>query len=247
MMNFICHPVLIHLLEQSKVEMFCQQSSIELVFISDYFPQVSSQVHSGLLEAVKFRLIHPNSYICIFSFYSKEELLQYDTFEILSLTGTIFLRLPFLPEQLINKLEALTQIQLSIPDEEWIIFSIYACRAMLKEKINVLKHGGRLEFVTAINMGLRWEVDLCLKDSLRMPCLMTLLSNLQSDYQNNNEFVELIELSQVGYRLPDEYIKAVSGVVKGLNIILSLANVPKIDLKVLKNDIEVLISNFNKL
>lgn len=247
MIQTFTHPTIENLLEKSKVEMFCQQSLIDVVFITDYFPQVSNQIHGGLLEAVKFKLTHPTSYICISSFYSKEDLIQYDTFGILSLTGTIFLRLPFLPEQLINELEAFTQIQLSIPNEEWIIFSIYACRAVLKEKISVLKHGGRLEFVTAINMGLRWEVDLCLKDSLRMPCLKTLLSNLQSDYQNNKEFVELVELCVVGDSLPDEYIQVVSWVVNGLTGIAAFATVQEIDLKALKNEIEKVISNFEKL
>lgn len=247
MIHTFTHPTIKKLLVQSEVEVFCQKSSIEVVFISDYFPQVSPQIHGGLIEAVKYRLTYPTSYICIFSFYSKEELLQYDTFGILSLAGTVFLRLPFLPEQLKKKLEVYTQIQLSIPNEEWIIFSTNACKILLKEKLRVLKHGGKLEFVSFINIALRIEVRNCLSNPERIVELKKLLANLQSKFSNNSEFAALIELSNVCESVSDDYLQNVAKFVKGLMKLESLATISRIDLEEIKKEIEKLISNFEKI
>ncbi|WP_291124935.1 hypothetical protein [Flavobacterium sp. UBA6031] len=247
MLQFVCHPALENLLTTSKEGMSCVTLTNNAVLISDFLPKASQPIHAGLLEAVKYRLFHPSEFIFITSFFPKEKLHPFDTYGILSLTGTEFIRLPFHIDQFLATLEENKKTEFNLSKIGWETFAIRACKALLKEKLSVLKHGGKLQFVDAIDMGLRWEVDNCLNDSLRIPYLITKLSKLQSDYQNNNEFVELVELCIVGDSLPDEYIQVVSGFVNGLNQIAALATAQEIDLKALKNNINELMSNFLKI
>lgn len=244
MIKFICHPVLIQLLEHCKVDVICQQCTIDVVIVSDFFPQGS--IHGGLIEAVNYRLTHPTYYILITSFYSKEELLKYDIFGILSLHGTVFIRLPFMVEELYTALEKHTDVELSIPKEEWILFSTNACKALLKEKISVLKHGNKLDFVNNITGPLR-AAAVC---SSSFPELLTVVKQyLQSVkfYTAKEEIAELFLLASASAPLPDTFLQSVSHFANGLRQLEMHASQEDINIKQLISEIDILNETSSKI
>lgn len=109
-------------------------------FFSSFLPG-SGQAHSGLLQAVKYRLTdNENKHIILFSFYSKEALRKEDKYGILSLEGTNLVRLPATKKELDSVFDK-CKTPLSIQDDEWKRFSIPAYTAFIKELIGRLKHG----------------------------------------------------------------------------------------------------------
>lgn len=217
MIKFICHPVLIELHKQSKVEMICQQSSSNIVIISDYYPQVSPQIHSGLIEAVKYRLTNPSCYIFITSFFSKEELFLHDTFGILSLRGTEFIRLPFRVEELYSAIEIHTGIELSIPKAEWVVFSTNACKALLKEKISVLKHEKNmlqlLSYVTSPLGGSCRAISV--NPAEYTPIIKRQLQSVKQFI--SEELSDLIEMAMIAKNINNPYLQNVVQFADSLN------------------------------
>ena len=98
-------------------------SLVDIPIISSFLPQHQNSIHSGLLEAVKYRLAHQAHNIILLSFHSKKELLLHDTFHILSLPGTAFIRLPFTLEQLYSTINKYVDNELTIPTTDWETFA----------------------------------------------------------------------------------------------------------------------------
>jgi len=239
MIGFITHPTLTNLLERSRVKMKYQQFLEGVVIVSDYLLKDSHQIHGGLEEAVKYRLTHPSCFIFITSFYSREELLQHDTFGVLFLQGTIFMRLPIRLEKLYTNIEKCAEIELSIPPAEWIVFSTKACKALLKERISVLKHGNKLDFVNSITGPLR---ATAIGSSSFPELLPVVKQHLQSvkNYTAKEDIRELISLANVSASLPDSFLQSVSQFVKGLQKLEMYALQDKINIKQLISEIEIL-------
>ena len=151
---------------------------INVVIVSDFYPQQKKRnIHAGLLEAVTYRLKNPTHYIILLSFFSKEELIKYDTFGILSLQGTEFIRLPFMQEELYTTIEKYINIVLSFSKEEWVMFSTNAYKTLLKEKIRMLNHGSQYEFGSFVTIPLR---AACV-GSFQFPTLLpVIIERLQS-------------------------------------------------------------------
>jgi len=247
MLQFICHPAIEHLLINSKEVENCVQLLEKSILISDYIPNSSHELHSGLLEATQFRLFNPSSYIFFVSFFDKEILLSHDKFKILSLTGTVFIRLPFQFENFWQTLIEYQKSELLISKPEWEEFAIRTCKTMIQEKFKIIRHGGELEFISAINMGLRWEVDNCINNSQRIPILIKLLQNIQSDYQNHKEFKNIGALCEVAAGLHDDYIENVSLFIHKMNNIIALTSSHDVDLAKLKVNIKELFSIFETI
>ena len=246
MLQFVCHPALQNLLTISREDAKCVTLPNNAVLISDYLPKTPPSIHAGLIEAVKFRLLHSTHFIFIASFFAKEKLLPYDTFGILSLSGTEFIRLPLQADKLLLLIEEKQNAELNLSKPAWEGFAIKACKALLKEKLSMLKHGDKLDFVNKVSFALRIEAQNCLKDPQRMVELKKLLVLVKS-YNQKAEIIELIELSNVCESLSDSYLDSVIEFVNGLKQLEFLETQQQIDFHLLISDIDKLNTVFSKI
>lgn len=244
-MRFLCHPALEQLLEQSKVVEQYQHSSVGITFISSYLPQYPGGVHSGLLQAVMFRLAHPTGLIIMLSFHAKAALMPHDTLGILSLYGTEFLRLPFSIQHLHHLLDAYQQkdseAAFRIPEGEWAQFATAACKALLAQKLRILNHGNKLDFVNHTTGPLR---SVCV-DALLLPFLQTVVKE-QLQYLRSfvaqDEMAELLNLANVAHTSNDTLLRRVAVFAEHLGQLVDYASHEALDLKKLI----FVIDNVNK-
>lgn len=239
MINFITHPALTNLLEQSRVKMKYLRSLVDMVIVSSFLQQHTNSIHSGLLEAVKYRLARPAHYILLLSFHSKEELLLHDTFGILSLEGTAFIRLPFAPEQLYFTIDQYIDNELTIPNKDWEAFATNACTALLKEKINLLKHGNKLDFINNITGPLRASVVSMTEYPELLPVMKKQLAATKC-YIDTEEITELFSLANAGASLPDTFLQFVLQFTNGLQQLEMYATQEEINMQQLITEIDIL-------
>lgn len=238
MLQFVSHPALQNLLTSSKDGIKCVTSSENAVLISDYLPKTSQSIHAGLLEAVKFRLFHPSQTIYFASFFPKEKLIPLDTFGILSLTGTEFIRLPFYKNQFINTLENKQNPVLKISQSEWEPFAIKACKDLLNKNLHVIQHylGGK---ISAIQL------------NIQVPNYKTLQEILEDVrlFCEKEEIDETFNLSKVSQKLPDneDYFRTFAEFCNYFNYLKSAANQNKIYIYDIKNNIDNLDDTIEKL
>jgi len=246
MLQFVCHSSLENLLATSKEGMNCVTLTNNAVLISDFLPQNPQPIHAGLLEAVKYRLFHPSEFIFIASFFPKEKLIPLDTFGILSLNGTEFIQLPFHIDQFLGTLEDKQKIEFNLSKDEWETFAIRACKALLKKKMSILKHGGKLDLVNKLTLKIRLEAQNCLFYGQDINVLRECLKSVKL-YREIEEIAELIELSNVSKNFPDDYLQTVAEFVNGLNYLESLANEPEINVFSLISYIDTLNATSTKI
>ena len=239
MINFITHPALTNLLEQSRVKMKYLRSLVDMVIVSDFLPTHTNDTHSGLLDAVKYRLSFPAHYILLLSFHSKEELLLHDTFGILSLQGTAFIRLPFTTEQLYSTIDQYVDNELAIPTTDWEAFATNACKALLKEKISLLNHGNKLDFINNITGPLRASVVSLNKYPELLPVMKKQLTAIKC-YIDKEEITELFSLANAGASFPDTFLQSVSQFTNGLQQLEMYATQEEINIPQLIIEIDIL-------
>lgn len=220
MINIIAYPVIEKLVLLSKVKIRYHKSLFVTVIVSDFLPQQSHDFHTGILEAVKYRLIYPEHYIIFLSFHSKEYLLHHDPFGIISLNGTDFIRLPFLPEQLIKTIEKNNYFGSSIPKVEWIMFATNASKILLKDKISLLNHGNKLELLSLVTSPLGGSCRAMSDYPTVYPPIIN--RQLQSVKQFiTEELSDLIEMATVLKNMNDPYLQ---NVVEFANSLYNLKN-----------------------
>ncbi|MFN8353690.1 MAG: hypothetical protein U0Y10_04570 [Spirosomataceae bacterium] len=233
-MRFLCHPALEQILEQSKVAEQYQHSSLGTTFISSYLPQYPGGVHSGLIQAVTFRLAHPTGLIVILSFHAKEALMSHDTHGILSLYGTEFLRLPFSIKQLHDVLDAYQQkdseAPLLIPEGAWQQFAEATCKALLTEKLRVLNHGNKLDFVNHTTGPLKSACIDALSLPFMYPVVQEELQYLRS-FVAQDEIAELLSLANVAHHSDDTLLQRAATFAAQLQRLVNDANQETLDLK----------------
>lgn len=214
MLHFICHPALQSMLEQSSIVEDCERKS-DVAVITDYLPQKVQPIHAGLKEASKYRLFHPYVPIIITSFFEKKEVQQHDTFNILSLNGTNFVRLPCSTNEFEALLKKLSNQELIIFEPEWIAFSITTCTALIKESIKVLNHGNKFEFVNTITCPLMAAATSALYFPESMSTVNKTLESIKP-YLKEKELLDFFNLSKVCATLPDDNLQTVTAFVDGL-------------------------------
>lgn len=246
MINFITHLALTNLLEQSRVKMKYLRSLVDMVIVSGFLPRHINNIHSGLLEAVKYRLTHPAHCIILLSFHSKKELLLHDTFGILSLQGTAFIRLPFTPEGLYSTIEQYVDNELNIPNKDWEAFATNACKALLKEKINLLKHGNKLDFINNITGPLRACVVSLTEYPELLPVMKKQLAATKC-YIDTQEITELFSLANAGASLPDTFLQSVLQFTIGLQQLEMYATKEEINIQQLITEIDILNETSSKI
>lgn len=248
MINYITHPALSNLLEQSRVKMEYLRSLVDMAIVSDFLPLLtnSNNIHNGLLEAVKYRITNPAHYILLLSFHSKEELLPHDTWGILSLHGTAFIRLPFLPEQLYTAFNKYIDNKLTIPNAESVKFATNACKALLKDKISLLNHGNKLDFVNSITGPLRATAVSLTEYPELLPVMKNQLASIKC-YIAKEEITELFLLAKASALLPDTFLQSVSQFAQGLQQLEMYATLEEINIKQLITEIDILNKTSSKI
>lgn len=210
-MNCCCHPVLEYWLTKALAR---DNGSLQndSFFISTYQARPGS-VNSGLLDAVKFRLVHPTTHsLILLSFFSKETLQKEDEFGILSLSGTEYIQLPATPdllEAIINKYHT----PLSIPVEEWNCFAVPALKKLIHESVRKLKHGNQDALGNAALNPLR--ASCCLSFPNCQPLVKDELEKLRH-YLSQGVIAEFIRLSTLASAGNDAYVQKASVVSKQL-------------------------------
>lgn len=213
MIKNLQHPAIEKWLAISGRQIDALQKQGELIFISSFIPGFTN-INTGLLQAVKFRLANPSFYpVIILSFHGKDELIQSDTFGILSLYATEYLQLPVSDSTLsgvINTCKLKYQnSEFSIPESEWKPFSTNAYKQIISTILSQLKHGNQLDFVNNVTGPLR---AACVA-SLSFPEMQV---QVKKQLQNSQGFIikeeisELMTLASKGADANDEFLLTVS-------------------------------------
>jgi hypothetical protein len=245
MIKYITYPAITNLLEQCRKKQKGYDFSVDTVVISD-FSENKKNIHSGLLEAVKYRLTHRYCYIIFLAFHSKEELFRYDVFNILSLPGTIFIRLPFKCQEFYSVVEECNKIKLKIPQEEWTYYSTNVSKALIKDKISVLKHGNKLDFVNQVTGPLR-AATVILPSFPDSKFLIKQYLQSFRDYSKKDEIEELILLSKTSASLSDNFLTSVSQFVNGLQQLILFAEMDEININQLIFTIDLINETLSKI
>lgn len=137
------HTGLAHLLEASGVK----SQYPDVVYFSAYNPGEQDVLGSGIIQLVKFRLLHPEIPVLFFSFLPKETLLPKDEFGVLQLAGTEFIQLPCSKENIHQAAANQCAKPLSVTDAAWKAFAEKACKALLQKRYKEIAHfSGKSEF-----------------------------------------------------------------------------------------------------
>lgn len=246
MIQFITHPALTNLLELSRVKMKYGRSHVNTVIVSDFIPPNSNYIYSSLLEAAKYRILNPAHYILLLSFHSREDMLPYDTLGILSLKGTAFIRLPLEPERIYTVLDKYIDNELIIPNPEWTEFAKNTCKVLLKDKISLLNHGNKLDFVNTITGPLRATAVSLTEYPELLPVMKNQLASIKC-YIAKEEIAELFLWANAGALLPDTFLQSVSQFAQGLQQLEMYATQEQINIKQLITEIDILNENSSKI
>lgn len=198
-----------------------------MVFFSDYNTGEHDVLGSGIMQLVKFRLLHPETPVLFFSFLPKETLLTKDEFGVLQLAGTEFIQLPCHKETILQAAANQCAKPLSVTDASWKAFAERACKKLLEEKIRIIKHGNELQFVNLVGLGLRLSIDNVLNyPEQRCATLINFNERYASmlAYVQNSQIAEIIELSNIVQDSNDGFLNIVSKLVQDLKLISDTSN-----------------------
>jgi len=177
-----------------------------VVFISCY---KSGQPFAGILHAVKFRLFSPSVFIIFFSFYTRGQLHSKDRFGVLALEGTEFIQLPCCKEKLVHAAEKHKNDSLNIDAAKWQKFSQYACKQLLREQLDELKHGNKFDLGNKVLNPLRIacvNMQSSSKKSADQSLLKSKLKALKI-YTELPEIAELLALANVCKEPNDQFLQ----------------------------------------
>lgn len=113
----------------------------EVRFFPAYVPGEPDVLGAGLSKLVRFRLFNPAASVVFLSFHDKEVLRTKDRFGVLEVPGTVYLQLPCIKEDLIKTAESIGKWEGNESKEQWKPFAEKACKALISERIKLLKHG----------------------------------------------------------------------------------------------------------
>lgn len=226
------HPAISKLIAQSKLK-----TKQDVVFISVYLPK-SKNLFRGISEAVKFRLAHRYTPVVLFSFHSIEILQQYDTFDILSLSGTAFVRLPFAKQELERAINNIA----SISETEWNSFSVNVAETLLKENAIIFKHRQEHDLVNKITFPLLNACcavkDFPLKREEKLSVVIDKLE-IVTLYVQREEITDLFFYAQIAKESKDDYVQKI---IRKLEKIKELSKIGQNDL-----DLEKILSLINQI
>ncbi|MCK9235117.1 MAG: hypothetical protein M0P09_02235 [Acholeplasmataceae bacterium] len=209
MLTFHCHPIVEKMLSEIAELLSPYPSKRDIHFITTYFPQLNSMPLGGLKEAVYHRLVSHNDYIVLLSFHDVESIRRHDTYKILDLNGTYFLRLPFN----LNEIQLIynkCSVPLGKTEPEWQFFATETCKSMLKEEISKLKHSGKLAIGNTIIYPLR---AACIAHEHNTSAYHILINELLQKlklFLIKEELSNLLLLADVAKALDDVFLNKVT-------------------------------------
>lgn len=146
MLIYHCHPALEKVLKQNLAVSSGQfDAGHDIYMVSTFLPQHYTDPYGGIEEAVQLRVKNQHTWIVLFSFMDIEHLKPVDQFNLLSLKGAVFLRLPFQTQGLEAALATYASTLPNLSDTEWQSFIENVSVSKIKMIISSLKHGGKLD------------------------------------------------------------------------------------------------------
>lgn len=242
------HTGLAHLLKASGVG----GQFPHVAFFSAYIPGDQDVLGAGISRLVKFRLLHPETPVLFLSFLPKKKLLTQDEFGVLQISGTEFVQLPFDKATILQLAEKHSFNSSTVSSEEWRSFSEKACRTLLHQKINVIKHKQDLAFINKVGLGLRLAVENVINYP-EQRCCATLQDfneryTAMQTYLQNPQIKDLIELSGIVQNSDDQFLKHTFELSNDFLFISNVCNKEKyIDLKEAILRIQQYITYFENL
>jgi len=185
---------------------------------------IKDHPYAGITSAVKFRLLHPSVPIIFFSFHSKDQLHPKDPFGILSLKGIDHVRLPCSRERIIQAAKKYENKSLLFKPKRWQKFSQPACKYLLKQRMDELKHGNKLALGNKVLNPLRLA---CMNAKSFPDHRSSNISLLQSklaalkEYTKRPEIAEFCALAKACERTEDDFLQLTS---EFANLMQTLAN-----------------------
>jgi hypothetical protein len=165
--------------------------------------------------------------VLFLSFLPKEKLLPQDEFGVFHLPGTEFVQLPFDKATILELAEKLCGNSLTDSSAAWESFSEKACRTLLHQKIDVIKHKQDLAFINKVSLGLRLAVENVINyPEQRCETLQYFNERYTAmlAYVENPQIIEIIELASIVQNSDDTFLNIVSKLVKDLKLISDTNN-----------------------
>lgn len=198
------HPLIFqHLHISNDIRMFHKH-----ILVSYCNESNESIVFTGIRQAAIYRLKHPKMPLFFYSFLTIEMLNQKDSYGILSLPGTIFVRLPCVGDRfhdLINNCEC---DGWTISHDQWNSFSENTCKLLLKGQIAEIMHGKKHEIGNRAIHPLRAAATLLLSnpDNASFKEAFASRLNAYKEYMKKSHMAEMIELTLICQNATDPFI-----------------------------------------
>ncbi|MCZ2392978.1 MAG: hypothetical protein LC105_03860 [Chitinophagales bacterium] len=200
------HTGLAHLLEASGVK----SQYPEVVRFSAYNPGEQDVLGSGIIQLVKFRLLHPEIPVLFFSFLPKETLLPKDEFGVLQIARTEFIQLPCSKENILQAAANQCAKPLGVTEAAWKTFAEKACKALLLQRIKELNHGNKFAIGNMVLNPLRLNCSglLCMPH-LKEDYLPLLQKNFDAlhNYAAVSDIAELLHWCMISTNSSDVYLQ----------------------------------------
>ncbi len=212
--NLSLPPGLGCLLETSGV----YKKSPEVRFFPAYVPGESDVLGAGLSKLVRFRLFNPAASVVFLSFHDKEVLRTKDRFEVLEVPGTAYLQLPCIKEDLIKTAESIGKWEWNGSKEQWKPFAEKACKALISERIKILKHGQANAIGNILNPLRASSVGIVYTPELQNQYVDVTKKHIDrlKDFLNDPQIKDLIQLLNVNNDTKDKYLEQASSFSENL-------------------------------
>lgn len=204
MQNCWLHPLLFRHLDISNELWLCRKH----ILVSYCNESQESNVYSGIRQAAIYRLKYPQQNLFFLSFLPIDMLRQKDNYGILSLPGTLFVRLPCAGERfhdLINNFECDSW---TISHDQWNSFCEHACSQLLKEQMAEIMHGKKHEIGNRALHPLRAAATILLSNPDNISFKEAFASRLTAynEYMEKPYMSEMIELTLICQNAADPFV-----------------------------------------
>lgn len=223
--TYHCHTAIEKVLSKSLLTLSGMSFPGQDTFVlSTFLPQFCTNPNCGIEESVRIRLGNQHSWIIILSFLDKEYLTHFDSYNLLSLNGTVFIRLPIENNHLLSVLQTCNNTPISLSDEERQIFIDNVCVSEIKKIFLSLKHGGKLDLGNTILNPLRIACKALLDFPAQSQAMEGIIENHFKElefYLQLPEIQELQEWLNIARNTSDKYLATVQKFILKLSLLKS--------------------------
>ena len=182
----------------------------DILFLAAFIPGMQDILTSGIEQLVKFRLLHPETRVLVFSFLPKSKFIVNDDSRVLQLAETEFILLPCSKEAIIRAAVQNSDKSAEVTFWEWKLFADKACKALLKQRIQELDHNKKIAVGNKVLNPLRWNCAVLLSyPNLKEDCLPLLQKNFEElhRFMAIPDIVELLHWCVICKDPDDIYLK----------------------------------------